>query len=1161
MQAAHPVVVTAMGRHPGWPNVIDQFGRINSTAHMARRVVFEHGLSLAAARGVWDKVPEASRLDGLTHDVLWLPAAVDGAQGGAVGRVWMSRDGSGRSGPMMVMSSVESAPVGWVAEQVLPRLAAVERMCRETNASELVRLSIGEAQHQVEDTLAMLVGKPRPGESDEEAMAALSHAHWPGALPREEQYARVVQAVEGGAAHLRVPRVLEGVSGVRAWGAVVRGVVQDQRSVLVMARDRAMYLDVFIGGPDAQSLLVLRAGERHTGLTTESGGVPSPEAVQQAAARLAGMGRAGASPVSAGKGGGKRGLALLVVGGLLVAGVAAALLFTRGKKPADGPGAGLRPLVLEQGQEHVDGPRAPGTRPPLPAGSVGPDVDAGVGAGGSAEAELGAVEEGLGALRQELEDQGLAPASALAERASALRERVRRGGEAGGALSEARLLRRDVDAARGEAAGRVLTYLREQASSPPAGLPEQAWSSRVMRIAPRAGMANARREVGQARAEMVGAAQGAARGFDIDIPAGAPVDVRALRSALAAHRERAVRGAVAGEKAAADPWPSLVRDGVEAATRLDSALRAGKTMDEVEEGRTVREWASRLRSAEEDVEVGAAVSAVEGRVRALERAGGIGGVDELLATVKDASDASGDRISELRTAWRRLGEQDWPSDAEGFGTLGDMMAGTVDPAVGVMEDAAARAQVRESISQDARAMWRRGVERSVRDEGALRGAVDAMGRVGVTEEDVAHLPEWAQFSIARERLLGVLGGGDAGAVRAAAAGFVVEGADKDRRWPGLQTKLAGVDAVCAAARRVVNGGGPSLAGLGPGAAGWTLAVGEGGELIYSSAEGVTATFKKEERAVAAPPSRRETYLATGEFSVAQASAVARDPKWSEALRAALPDYRLDSSDPRQGVRTWGWVRVSGKGWDIRPPENNAAGGWQRVRGGAGAGEGAVAPDVVKSAISADAPMQYVSPDGAAVLAAAMGCRLVGVDEWKKAASGSDPGVGNLRDEQFARQAAWVRAKGAEARVGPPAIDIFRPSNSQLTSSVDDIQSAVSGDDKALWFTGEQEHGAFVNLVGNVAEFVVDDPSGLTEGVAPGAGGVAAAGLRVIGGSALSNGYPTLEPQPVEVARAGSGFADVGFRIAFTAPAGAAARSPLQELRDALGRQPPVFPDR
>jgi len=103
---------------------------------------------------------------------------------------------------------------------------------------------------------------------------------------------------------------------------------------------------------------------------------------------------------------------------------------------------------------------------------------------------------------------------------------------------------------------------------------------------------------------------------------------------------------------------------------------------------------------------------------------------------------------------------------------------------------------------------------------------------------------------------------------------------------------------------------------------------------------------------------------------------------------------------------------------------------------------------------------------------------------------------------------------------------------------------LSSEDGVLWFSsvGDGKAGVFHGLVGNVAEFTLEDPSVLAQwkGDADGLKQImakASGQIRVIGGSALSApSISATKPQFVDYAEASAGYADVGFRLAFTAPA-------------------------
>lgn len=108
--------------------------------------------------------------------------------------------------------------------------------------------------------------------------------------------------------------------------------------------------------------------------------------------------------------------------------------------------------------------------------------------------------------------------------------------------------------------------------------------------------------------------------------------------------------------------------------------------------------------------------------------------------------------------------------------------------------------------------------------------------------------------------------------------------------------------------------------------------------------------------------------------------------------------------------------------------------------------------------------------------------------------------------------------------------------------IEDRATAHEFDDGILWFapcTADPRH-SIQHLLGNVAELVFDQPDRLdtAKPTAEGVLGVlqqAPDALAAIGGSSLSP--PELPPEtriPVDLLFSTEGFADVGFRMAFTA---------------------------
>jgi hypothetical protein len=246
-----------------------------------------------------------------------------------------------------------------------------------------------------------------------------------------------------------------------------------------------------------------------------------------------------------------------------------------------------------------------------------------------------------------------------------------------------------------------------------------------------------------------------------------------------------------------------------------------------------------------------------------------------------------------------------------------------------------------------------------------------------------------------------------------------------------------------------------------------------------------------------------------------------------------------------------------------------------------AGYKAFSPDLKAAAPTGREPMQRVSPAAALYLARLLNCRFPTAAEWQAAVAAAGPQAikgANLRDRTWRKQLDYVVAlqeKGL-ARAWPDA-GIFWPKAHASALTGKAAVPCTDLDDGILLFApvspvADEAPLTFQHLVGNVAEFIFDDPAALADAFKntpePTVKAVAefldkqAASLGVIGGSALSapelwDGKPAPAGRPFDLvcpadltARAGSAV-DVGFRLAFTAPT----EPPAVRLKRVLDAQP------
>ena len=308
------------------------------------------------------------------------------------------------------------------------------------------------------------------------------------------------------------------------------------------------------------------------------------------------------------------------------------------------------------------------------------------------------------------------------------------------------------------------------------------------------------------------------------------------------------------------------------------------------------------------------------------------------------------------------------------------------------------------------------------------------------------------------------------------------------------------------------------------------------------------------------PNGRPFYLATTEVSVGQfISVVSALGAWNECRRLPWPDAP-GQPDDRRGPRVWEWTGTGPAArlalpqlWLAREEDNDFAPSLRAER-------------FNRMTVKAEAggmpslshPMQQVSAQTALWFAALSGCRLPTSGEWLAAYEKSEKSVPpdqlNLRDLTWEMQRQY-RANGKSQTVaGAVAFDEVIADGASPSSD----PRTRSGNDGALFFRPVESGGGavFHHLVGNVAEYLCEESErfeGLADTRSPEVissfAAQAAGGLSVIGGSALSSPGMAVD-RPYPLPHSDKGYADVGFRLALSAPA----RSLAEKVRWALRGQ-------
>lgn len=325
---------------------------------------------------------------------------------------------------------------------------------------------------------------------------------------------------------------------------------------------------------------------------------------------------------------------------------------------------------------------------------------------------------------------------------------------------------------------------------------------------------------------------------------------------------------------------------------------------------------------------------------------------------------------------------------------------------------------------------------------------------------------------------------------------------------------------------------------------------------------------------------RPFYLGTTEVTLGQyAAAVTSLNAWNDVQ--ALPwGARLGQPDVRRGPRVWEWIADDANAGAGGPPHMAAPLKWMAADDQNDFNTDFRAQKFNRMLLSEQVggnpslrhPMQQISAQAAMHFAALLGCRLPTGGEWKQAneanraalaAAGVNPreaaAVWNLKDRTWSNQYQYL-IDPRRARNKWPDMGAFGVAEPSSAGNRPEDDSRAENDGTLLFrpVSPLAARGAaavpFQDLVGNVAEFVCDAPEAFADLQGkPSADAVRSAAERakgawyVIGGSALSPKYvPVDEPLPLR--RTDEGYADVGLRLAFTAPA----RSSAERLKWALG---------
>jgi hypothetical protein len=660
---------------------------------------------------------------------------------------------------------------------------------------------------------------------------------------------------------------------------------------------------------------------------------------------------------------------------------------------------------------------------------------------------------------------------------------------------------------------------------------------------------------------------------------------RAIAAASWSERERVIAGvlrewkgiegdadgkalAAAGEKAAGEY--ARERSDMEASERdvatIRSQLAAGASLsDKAPGGEPLASVVERCRRSEvlKIGPVAAAVRPVMAEVESLERVESLVGAKELAGAAEAALPRE---WPAALAAWRRLGRLSapaWPSSLETLRREAALSARLLEAIAGADVRGALEAEVH---SQRA-ARW-------VRAFGALSDPADIDAAAAMADEmgvDPGSLAPALRYNLALAVFRRAASGASLsdGQARQRAQAFESEVramGESVSALPGVSQLLARLGPI--SGREAAPSPPVDVTRLGPGAiAGFSGKV-EGAILRFRHGDGANALSLDFARVEA--PGVETFFIGLTEVSLGEVIGIVDQAGAWKDLGTLFTSID-PQEDFRKGPRVWKWVDDGKGGAVMRPAEK-----WLRELA-TGRTVAETPRTIAPGSPEASHPMNYIPPSAALFISHLAGCRLPTQGEWGAAAAMDEAARElrrcNLRDAQWKAEQAYINDLGRGGSVNWPDDDVYVPASTPRARTGPDAASNP-WDDGVLWFVSVDNGPAgdtepLRHLVGNVAEYVVNASAA---DLLPAAGGPSVEGaravlarrrdaLKVIGASALSplEVAPTT-PQPVDLEEAAGGYADVGFRLAFSAAGAGPMAEPLGvQLSRVLGEATYIVP--
>lgn len=295
--------VVAFGKHPGWPDHMDDVGTATAALIHLKRFLYLDGIRGLVDRGRLANIPQDYGNEAIRHEFLWVAPGVR-----VCGRMWSSQDAKNRSHyPMVVALDHPGLNTGPLLDGGQGILETLEITCCDNDGADVVREAVRTAAgqlYQLEQRAGSLPAVPAwyatgrtPIQLFDDAALGPNGTGLLRILYRMDR--EMPDALRGAptapnlseARHLRLPALTAAAGRISLgiWFGLLRALTQPQVPLFLCCRIGGDLVDAILGDPLKSDFSFLIAGRDAQLPITEIPYQLPPDFVANARGRIGGL--------------------------------------------------------------------------------------------------------------------------------------------------------------------------------------------------------------------------------------------------------------------------------------------------------------------------------------------------------------------------------------------------------------------------------------------------------------------------------------------------------------------------------------------------------------------------------------------------------------------------------------------------------------------------------------------------------------------------------------------------------------------------------------------------------------------------------------------------------------------------------------------------------